>query len=78
MRFLTPDTPVQLAIADGATTPDPGVTGAMAWSTTTGTFVRWSGSAWSAVTVPANAVTPAKLSATARTGVNLALAWSCF
>lgn len=38
--------PVVAAIADGATTPNPGVVNTLAWSSTTLTWVRWNGSAW--------------------------------
>lgn len=44
--------PPQLAIAEGATTPDPGGTaarGAIVWSTTLSAVVRWSGTAWNAM-----------------------------
>lgn len=34
-----------LAIAEGATTPDPG-SAALAWSSTTSRVMQWSGSAW--------------------------------
>lgn len=47
--------PVQLAVAEGATTPDPGTSNALAWSTTLGGMARWTGTAWTAYpTVPAN------------------------
>ena len=44
--------PVQLAIALNAVTPDPGgasAAGVMVWSTTTGNYVKWTGTAWTAV-----------------------------
>jgi hypothetical protein len=44
--------PPNLAIAEGATTPDPGgvaARGAVIWSTITGSLLRWSGTAWGAV-----------------------------
>jgi hypothetical protein len=47
--------PVQLAVAEGATTPNPGTTNALAWSTTLGGMVRWTGTAWTTYpTIPAN------------------------
>lgn len=39
---------LQLAVAEGATTPNPGVAGLWAWSTTTGRPMQWDGSAWHA------------------------------
>lgn len=42
----------QIAVTEGATTPDPGGTaarGVIAWSTTLGANVRWSGTAWNAM-----------------------------
>ena len=41
--------PVVLAIAEGATSPNPGVTNAIAFSSTTLVFMRWNGTAWTAV-----------------------------
>lgn len=38
--------PLSLAIAAGATTPDPGSPGVEVWSTTTSQKMVWSGSAW--------------------------------
>lgn len=41
--------PPSLAVAAGATTPDPGGTaarGVLIWSTTTGSLLQWSGTAW--------------------------------
>lgn len=38
--------PPQHAIADGASTPDPGKVGSYAWSTTLSKLVYWDGSAW--------------------------------
>jgi hypothetical protein len=46
---------VTKAIADGATSPDPGVVGAVALSTTTGTLMRWTGTAWDSVGQPNDA-----------------------
>lgn len=40
--------PPQLAIAEGATTPNPGAAGASAWSTTLSKPVVWTGSIWTA------------------------------
>ncbi len=42
--------PVVLAIAEGATSPNPGVVNAIAFSSTTLVFMRWSGSAWTTAT----------------------------
>jgi hypothetical protein len=38
--------PVSAAIADGATTPDPGVAGITVWSSTENALVTWTGTAW--------------------------------
>lgn len=38
--------PLSAAIAEGATTPNPGLAGAVVYSTTAGMFLRWSGTAW--------------------------------
>ncbi len=35
-----------LAVADGATTPNPGVVNALALSSTTGAMMRWTGTKW--------------------------------
>jgi hypothetical protein len=40
--------PPQLAIAEGATTPNPGLVGVSVWSTTLGRPVHWTGSEWTA------------------------------
>lgn len=40
--------PPQLAIAEGAITPDPGIAGVSVWSTTLSKPVYWTGSAWTA------------------------------
>lgn len=37
---------LQLAVAEGATSPNPGATGTLAWSTTTSRVVAWDGSKW--------------------------------
>lgn len=37
---------LQLAVAEGATTPNPGSVGTIAWSTTTSRVVAWDGSKW--------------------------------
>lgn len=36
----------QRAIAQGATSPDPGVAGVVVWSTTAGALLVWTGAAW--------------------------------
>jgi hypothetical protein len=38
--------PLSLVIAEGATTPDPGFSGARAYSTTTQRVMEWRGGAW--------------------------------
>lgn len=40
--------PPSAAIAEGATTPNPGIVGAAAWSTTLNRMVWWTGSIWTA------------------------------
>lgn len=53
--------PPQLAISEGATTPNPGGTaacGVIAWSTTLSANVRWSGTAWNAVGAAGSAIAP--------------------
>lgn len=49
MKELTFQKPLILAIAEGATTPDPGQSGVTVWSSTLGKLVYWNGSAWTAV-----------------------------
>lgn len=44
-----------LAIAEGATTPNPGIAGVYAWSTTLVAPVLWNGTKWSAIPVGFNA-----------------------
>ena len=52
-NFLSPPS---LAIANNATTPvPPAGVGALAWSTTTATLVRWSGTNWQAILAPLTA-----------------------
>lgn len=46
LSFLAP---LQLAIAEGATTPDPGFEGVRVYSTTLTKLVEWRGGAWHAV-----------------------------
>jgi len=38
--------PSSAAIAEGDTTPNPGITGEIRWSTTTSTLMQWDGSQW--------------------------------
>lgn len=45
----------RLAIAEGAATPDPGIAGVYAWSTTLVAPVYWNGTKWSAIPVGFNA-----------------------
>lgn len=40
--------PPALAIAEGATSPNPGVVGVSLWSTTLGKPVYWTGTQWTA------------------------------
>ena len=49
----------ELAIAEGATTPNPGISGVRAWSTTLSRVMYWDGSKWASfqpnITVSATA-----------------------
>ena len=47
-KSLSFQAPLSLAIAEGATTPDPGVTGVIVWSTVLGVHVAWTGTKWTA------------------------------
>lgn len=38
--------PVQLAPAEGATTPNPGTSNALVWSTSAVAWMRWTGTHW--------------------------------
>lgn len=49
MKELSFQKPLSLAIAEGATTPDPGQAGVTVWSTTLSKLVYWTGSIWTAV-----------------------------
>jgi hypothetical protein len=55
---------VSRAIAVNATTPDPGVVGALAWSTSAGTVLVWNGTNW-VVTSTATGLTSAQVLARA-------------
>lgn len=46
MKELIFQKPLTLAIAEGATTPDPGQAGVVVWSTTLGKPVHWDGAKW--------------------------------
>ena len=46
-RQLSFKGPPQLALAAGATTPNPGIFGVQVWSTTTNSILMWDGSTWS-------------------------------
>lgn len=46
MKSLSYLSPPQLAVASGATTPNPGVVGATLWSTLEQRALVWDGSAW--------------------------------
>lgn len=49
MQQLSPLNLARLSVAEGATTPVPtGGAGAVAWSTTLGAQVQWTGSRWTA------------------------------
>ncbi len=47
-KNLNYQAPPALAIAEGATTPNPGLLGATVWSTTLARPVYWSGALWTA------------------------------
>lgn len=49
MQQLSFQKPLVLAIAEGATTPDPGQAGVTVWSSTLNRLVYWTGSIWTAV-----------------------------
>lgn len=49
LEFASPVVLPGLAIAEGATTPNPGTTHSLVFSTTTGTIMRWTGTAWTAI-----------------------------
>lgn len=49
MKELSFQKPLSLAIAEGATTPDPGQAGVTVWSSTLNRLVYWTGSIWTAV-----------------------------
>lgn len=49
MKELSFQKPLSLAIAEGATTPDPGQAGVTVWSSTLNRLVYWTGSIWMAV-----------------------------
>lgn len=48
MKELAFQKPLSLAIAEGATTPDPGQAGVAVWSSTLGKPVFWDGAKWTA------------------------------
>lgn len=47
-KSLGYDQLLQLAVAEGATSPNPGITGVLAYSTTLGRPVHWTGTQWTA------------------------------
>lgn len=47
-RALGFEAPPSIAVAEGATTPDPGIVGVRAWSTTLSAPVHWDGTQWTA------------------------------
>jgi hypothetical protein len=42
--------PVVLAVSEGATTPNPGIVNTLVLSSTSGMYMRWTGSVWTGVT----------------------------
>lgn len=48
MKHKSFEIPPSAAIAEGATTPDPGGPGARVWSTTAGKTLEWDGNSWEA------------------------------
>lgn len=76
-KSLGYDQLLQLAVAEGATSPNPGATGTLAWSTTTSRVVAWDGSKWNSgwlnyilqLAVAEGATSPSP-------GVTGAIAWS--
>lgn len=63
-KILTYQAPLSLAIAAGASTPNPGFAGVEVWSSTLGRLVYWDGSNWHPIasttvgtTAPANPAT---------------------
>ena len=46
MRELAFRIPVQIAASPGATSPNPGAAGVIAWSTTSSTLLTWDGAQW--------------------------------
>lgn len=46
MRELAFRIPVQIFASPGATSPNPGAAGVIAWSTTTSTLLTWDGAQW--------------------------------
>lgn len=59
-RDLSFRAPPSLAIASGASTPNPGVAGAVVWSTTTSSLLAWNGSTWQPVAGSGAGVTISK------------------
>jgi hypothetical protein len=59
MRDQTFRAPLQLAVASGATTPNPGQDGVIIWSTTTSSHLIWHGTAWAALSGGGGGGTPA-------------------
>lgn len=55
-KLLGYQAPPSLAIAAGAVTPNPGIVGAQAWSTTLGIVVAWNGTSWNAPAQSSNIV----------------------
>lgn len=69
--------PPAMAIAVGATTPNPGVVGATVWSTTANKILVWSGSAWTdpgGAGVALSVVTPSAVGTASSNGADTAAA----
>jgi hypothetical protein len=64
----------RLAVAEDATTPDPGIAGVWVWSTSVGRFMYWNGTNWISVPTAAGGATPVVISpasfSTAQTDYN--------
>lgn len=72
MKDLSLKSFVSLAVAIGDTTPAPGSSSAFLWSTTTNSFLWWTGSFWA----PAGSVTCVVTASEALTAGNLVSLWN--
>jgi len=68
------EAPPALAIAEGATAPNPGIVGVVVWSTVENRELFWSGTSWQAEGAALATVAPAALSAVSSAGSNPTLA----